>query len=182
MFTGIDWQEARNSVNGNAVFESDRLFHCELRTSGQNAMKKKKLIIALVVLVSSAVIVAGWILVSWLKRIAYVDSAIGSVRTLVAAETKFAQAHPDIGYACTLSALPSDELTTELVKNGRRNQYAFEIGGCPAENAKRPATKYQLTARPLVRGMPAFCSDQSGVLKYDESGSIQKCLESGVPW
>ena len=145
------------------------------------AMKKKQLLPVLVVLVSSAFIVAGWIFLSRLKRLAYLDSAIVSVRILVTAETKFAEAHPDIGYICTLSALPSDELTAELVKNGRKNEYAFEIGGCSAEDAKRTTTKYQLTARPLVTGMPAFCSDQSGVVKYDESGSIQKCLESGIP-
>jgi len=99
---------------------------------------------------------------------------------LVNSEAKFAQTHPDIGYACILSALPNDDLTAELVKNGRRNEYAFEIS-CPAEEAKRPTTKYQLTARPLITGMPAFCSDQTGVVKSDESGSIEKCLESGVP-
>ena len=143
--------------------------------------EKKRLLTALVILGSSALIVAGWILLSRSKRLAYVDSAIGSMRVLVATETGFAQAHPDIGYTCKLSALPSEDLTAELVKNGRRNEYVFEVIGCPAEDAKRPTTKYQLTARPLVTRMPAFCSDQSGVVKYDESGSIQKCLESGVP-
>jgi len=143
--------------------------------------EKKKLSIALIVLGSSALIIAGWILVSQWERIGYLDSAIASMRVLVAAEATFAQAHPDIGYACTLSALPSDELTAQLVKNGRKNGYVFEIGRCPSEGVRGPASKYQLTARPLVTGMPAFCSDQTGVVKYDESGSIQKCLESGVP-
>lgn len=142
--------------------------------------EKKNFLKALVVLGSLALIVTAWILVSRLKRLAYVDSAIGSLRVLANGETKFAQTHPDVGYACILSALPHDDLIAELVENGRRNEYAFEID-CPAEDANRPRTKYQLTARPLVKGTPAFCSDQTGVVKYDESGSIEKCLESGVP-
>jgi hypothetical protein len=142
--------------------------------------EKKKFLKALAVLGSVTLIVTAWILLIRLKRLAYVDSAIGSLRVLVNSEIKFAHTHPDIGYACTLSALPNDDLTAELVKNGRRNEYAFEIS-CPVEEAKGPSTKYRLTARPLIRGMPSFCSDQTGVLKSDESGSIETCLESGIP-
>jgi len=141
--------------------------------------QKKKLLIVLLVLVSSVLLVAGLIFLNRAKRLAYVDAAIGSLRVLVNSEAKFATTHPDIGYACSLSALPSDDLAAAVVKNGRRNEYAFEIS-CPAEDVKRPNTKYQLTARPLLTGMFAFCSDQTGVVKYDESGSIEKCLESGV--
>lgn len=142
--------------------------------------EKKKLLIALFILVSSALLVAGWIFLNRAKRLAYVDSAIGSIRVLVNSEDSLPQTHPDMGYACAFSALPSDDLTAELVKIGRRNGYVFQID-CPARDAKRPNTKYLLTARPLVTGMAAFCSDQTGVVKYDESGSIKKCLESGVP-
>ena len=142
--------------------------------------EKRKFLKALAVVGSLVLIGAAWVLLSRLKRVGYVDSAIGSLRVLVNSEMKFAKTHPEVGYACTLSALPSDDLAAELVKNGRRNEYAFAIG-CPAEDAARPRTKYQVTARPLVTGMPAFCSDQSGVVKYDETGSIEKCLERGVP-
>lgn len=135
----------------------------------------------LIVLGPLTLIVAGWIFVSRLKRVGYLDSAIGTMRTLVAIETKYAQTHQKIGYTCSLSALPSDELTAGLVKNERRNGYEFKIGGCLVGDAKRPNGRYRLTARPLLSGMPAFCADESGVLKYDESGSIQSCLESGVP-
>jgi len=103
------------------------------------------------------------------------------MRTLVAAETKYAQAHPEVGYTCSMSLLSSDELTIELLKSGRKNEYAFEINGCQPADGIRPNGKYQLTARPLLKEMPAYCSDQSGIVKYDESGSIQKCTDSGVP-
>jgi hypothetical protein len=142
---------------------------------------KKKLLKALVVLGSLALIGTGWIFLSRLERLGYVDSAIGTIRVVLAAETKFAQAHPDIGYSCTLSALPIEGLTAGFDEHGHRNEYAFEISGCRAGNAHSPNSKYQITARPLVSDVPAYCSDQSGILKYDESGSIQKCLENGPP-
>ncbi|HTQ61832.1 MAG TPA: hypothetical protein VMI32_16535 [Candidatus Solibacter sp.] len=135
-----------------------------------------------VVLGSLILIVAGWIFLSRFMRLGYVDSAIGSMRTLVAAETKYTQAHPEVGYTCSLSALPSDEFKiVEQLRNGTRNGYTFQIGGCQVADAKRPNAKYELMARPLLKGMPAYCSDQSGIVKYDESGSIEKCLESGIP-
>jgi len=137
----------------------------------------------LVVLGSLTLIVAGWIFLSRFMRLGYLDSAIGSMRTLVAAETKYAQTHPEVGYTCSMSALQSDEFKiVEQLRNGTRNGYAFQIGGCQVADAKRPNAKYQLTARPLHKGMSAYCSDQSGIVKYDEGGSVQKCLENGVPF
>jgi hypothetical protein len=134
-----------------------------------------------IALVSLAVIVLCWIFLSRAMRLGYIDSAISSVRTLVAAETKYAAAHPEVGYTCSVSALPSDEFKiVERLRNGTRNGYAFQISGCQVANGARSNAWYQLTARPLLKGMPAYCSDQSGIVKYDESGSVQKCLESGL--
>ncbi len=135
-----------------------------------------------VVLGSLTLIVAGWIFLSRFIRLGYVDSAIGSMRTLVAAETKYAQAHPEVGFTCSMSALPNDEFKiVEQLRNGIRNEYAFQIGGCQVAEPKLPNAKYQSMARPLLKGMPAYCSNQSGIVKYDEGGSVQKCLESGIP-
>jgi hypothetical protein len=137
----------------------------------------------LIVLGSLALIVACSIFLSRAMRLGYIDSAIGSMRTLVAVEKKYAEAHPETGYTCSMSALPSDEFKiVEQLRNGTRDKYAFEIVGCQTADAKRPNAKYQLTARPLLKGMPAYCSDQSGIMKYDESGSFQKCLDGGVPF
>jgi hypothetical protein len=82
-----------------------------------------------------------------------------------------------------MSALPNDEFKiVEQLRNGARNKYVFEIVGCQTADVNHPNAKYQLTARPMLKGMPAYCSDQSGIMKYDESGSAQKCLDSGVPF
>lgn len=115
-----------------------------------------------------------------LLSLGYVDSAIGSMRTLVDAESRFAKAHPSLGYTCTLSELPPDPLIASPAKNGQRNGYSFEITGCREGSGQEPNPGYTLTARPLHKGMPAFCADQSGILRSDENGSVEKCLKSGT--
>jgi hypothetical protein len=138
---------------------------------------------AMIVLIIVGLVVLGWIAIYYFRgslMLGYVDSAIGSMRAIVAAEGRFAEAHPGLGYTCALSELPPDRLIGRLVNSGNRNGYAFEISGCQV-GGKDPNKRFQVTARPLHKQMPAFCSDQSGILRSDESGSPAKCLESGVP-
>jgi hypothetical protein len=110
-----------------------------------------------------------------------VDSAIVRVRAVVAAETEFAKKHPDIGYTCTISQLPQDELVARLAVGRIDNGYAFGIVGCQAADAQKPNSIYHVTARPLRSGLPAFCSDPSGILRSDDTGSLERCLATGVP-
>jgi hypothetical protein len=129
--------------------------------------------------------VSGWLLVDFgrqLLALGYLDSAIVSMRALVDAETQFARAHPEVGYTCTLSVLPGGEPVAGLVKNSTRNGYTFEISGCRTHTAKHPNLTYQVTARPNNAKMPAFCSDESGILRLDPNGSVSKCLKAGEPW
>jgi hypothetical protein len=84
-----------------------------------------------------------------LMMLGYVDSAIGRVRAVSAAETQFAKAHPELGYACTLSQLPHDEQILRLAKDGKDNGYVFDILGCQAPEPKKPNSMYHITARPL---------------------------------
>jgi hypothetical protein len=125
-------------------------------------------------------IVVGWFVVSYfvrLRALGYVDSAIGTMRTLVADENKFAEAHPSWGYTCELADITTDQ----TIASGRKNEYVFEISGCRAKAGSGPNASYQMTARPLRPEMPAFCSDQSGVLKADYDGSAVNCVKSGQP-
>ena len=118
-----------------------------------------------------------------LMMLGFVDSAIDRVRVISAAESLFAKAHPDFGYTCTLSQLPrSEEITRLLAQNRIDNGYAFEIIGCQAAVPEKPNTAYYVTARPLHAGQPAFCSDQSGVLMSDDSGSVEKCIAKRTPF
>ena len=96
----------------------------------------------------------------------YVDSAIVRMRTLSAAETQFAKTDPELGYTCSFSQLPpTNETVRQMATNQIYNGYAFAIIGCQAQGAANPNATYYLMARPLHSGQPAYCSDQSGVLK-----------------
>jgi hypothetical protein len=117
-----------------------------------------------------------------LMMLGYTDSAIVRVRAITAAEGQFAQAHPEVGYTCTLSQLPHDEQIVRLVKDRKDNGYAFDIVGCQGPDPKGPNSVYRVTARPLHSGLPAFCSDQSGILRFDDDGSVEKCLVNRVPF
>src|SRR5258708_26568338 len=80
----------------------------------------------------------------------YLDSAIVSVRRLEAAEAKFAESHPDLGYTCTISELGGDQLITALAKTSRWNEYSFELSGCGGPNGGGPSRVYLVTALPLI--------------------------------
>jgi type IV pilus assembly protein PilA len=112
-------------------------------------------------------------------------SAVGSLRTINTAEVTYSTTYPSIGFAslaslggaattCATSAgatsttacLIDDVLATTAVKSG----YGFTatVGGTV------PAVTYTSTALPSVvgqSGQRAFCSDQSGVIYYNASGS-----------
>jgi len=115
-----------------------------------------------------------------LMMLGYVDSAIGRVRGVVAAEEQFARTHPEVGYTCSLPQLPRDDQIARLAKDGTDNGYAFNLGGCQPPTAKTPNLTYYVIAHPLHSRLPAFCSDQSGVVRLDEAGSGQECMTKGV--
>jgi hypothetical protein len=142
---------------------------------------RKRFVFVIGVLGLSALTWIAFSRVRGLLMLGYVDSAIGRVRALVAAEEQFAKIHTDVGYTCTLSRLRHDEQTMRLANDGRDNGYAFDIVGCQAPEPKKPNSMYYVSARPLHSGLPAFCSDQSGIVKFDDSGSVEKCLANGSP-
>ena len=110
------------------------------------------------------------------------SSAVAAVRTMNMAELVYSQKHPVAGYTCMLTDLhPS--IDPELL-NGRKHGYVFDLKSCSAETAGGPKVRYQLIAYPAVSnqtGVRAFCSDESGVIRADDSGTGQRCAENGRP-
>jgi hypothetical protein len=106
------------------------------------------------------------------------DSAIGSVRALVDAEARFARAHPNVGYTCSLSELDisgsmAKDSVSELVRSGRRNGYSFEIRGCEIGKGRKTNLTYHIVARPLGGG-ENVCADQSEILRFYDHGCNQE--------
>jgi len=110
------------------------------------------------------------------------SSAVATVRTLAVAEVGYSSSHPEAGYTCTLSDLAGAGLIDTRLASGQKSGYVFELSGCSASAQSVANVKYQVVAYPMTRnqtGTRAFCSDESGVVKTDERGSPQDCLENG---
>jgi hypothetical protein len=133
-----------------------------------------------------AVCILGYFAFRWMRglmMLGFVDSAISPLRVISAAETQIAKAYPELGYTCALSKLPrSEEITRLLAQNRIDNGYAFDIIGCQATESHKPNAAYYVTARSLHNGQPAFCSDQSGVIMFDEGGFVDKCIAKRTPF
>jgi hypothetical protein len=111
------------------------------------------------------------------------NSVVASVRSLNTAEIAYEQAHRDSGYTCSLSDLAGIWGISGDLASGRKNGYRYELRGCTTAKTKGPIVKYQLVAYPEVAkkaGTPAFCSNESDVIKLARSGSALECLRAGV--
>jgi len=111
-------------------------------------------------------------------------SAVSVMRALNTAEIAYAQAHREAGYTCSMFDLSQTwALSTDLAR-GQKNGYVFELQGCAAKQTGGPIVRYQVVAyTPQVAkstGKPAFCSNESDVIKVARNGSPQDCLRSGV--
>jgi Domain of unknown function (DUF4190) len=118
-----------------------------------------------------------------LKVVNYQNPVVSAVRSLNTAEIAYAQGHREAGYTCSLSELKAAwGLNNELAR-GQQNGYIFEVKGCTAAKANGPIAKYQVVAYPAATnkaGTPAFCSNESDVIKVARNGSPQDCLRVGV--
>ena len=120
-------------------------------------------------------------------------SAVGSLRTIYTAEVTYSTTYPSLGFASlaslggsaatcatatgatsTGSCLIDDVLASTAVKSG----YAFTA----AVGGGSPAVTYTAKALPSVvgqSGQRAFCSDQSGVIRYNGGGTA--CSNTDSP-
>ena len=158
-------------------------------------MKKRERgfsLIELLIVVAIILIIAAIAIPNLLRsRIAANEaSAVGSLRTVNTAEITYNTTYPTAGFACTLSALgpPASGSTVNSsnaglippdLASGSKSGYTFALSGCSGT----PAVNYDVTAAPNspgVTGQRYFCTDSSGVIKYDAT-SAANCLTNGSP-
>jgi hypothetical protein len=116
------------------------------------------------------------------------NMASARVEMIAAAELSYSSKHSDRGYTCALSDLSGKGDTTAEPGQSLENYtpgladndssgYRFSISGCSGS----PASRFQITAVPLEpgSGMKAFCTDESGTLRFEANGNGSICLTQG---
>ena len=148
-------------------------------------------LIELLIVVAIILIIAAIAIPNLLRsRIAANESsAVGSIRTINTGQVTYASTYPDMGFTCSLASLgpPSGStagstgggLIDAVLASGVKSGYTFALTSCTAAGSTTINVTYSSTGVPTAPGQTgqrAFCSDQSGVIKYDAGGSGSSCL------
>ncbi len=152
-------------------------------------MKKQKgfSLIELLIVVAIILIIAAIAIPNLLRSrmAANESSAVGTIRTLNTAEVTFSTTYPAVGFgALTALGGPPATCTTTASSTAaclvddtiaqapnQKSGYTFSIGnllGAPT------VVQYSSLAVPIVvgqSGQRGFCSDQSGVIRYNAAGT-----------
>jgi len=145
-------------------------------------------LIELLIVVAIILIISAIAIPSYLRsRIqANEASAVASVRVINTAAVTYSSTYPDVGYPAGLANLggtnPCTPAASCLLDNnlsaGTKSGYSFVWTG----DGATPSVAYTLNATPLVvggSGQRMFCSDQTGIIRYDPSGA--GCTNASAP-
>jgi len=121
-----------------------------------------------------------------MKNQANESAAIHSLGAIQQAELMYSETYPSHGYACSLRALGGDpsagppsadaaQILQSDLASGPASGYIFTINNCTkvSQRGTDRVTGYTVTAVPIIPGKTGnrgFCSDESGITKYDPIG------------
>jgi type IV pilus assembly protein PilA len=107
-------------------------------------------------------------------------SAVGSIRTINTSAVMYSATYPQDGFPPSLAALGGVApctatsaqacLIDQVLATGTKSGYTFVWTG----DGNTPSVGYTINGTPVTvgsTGQRMFCSDQSGVIRYDTSGT-----------
>lgn len=109
--------------------------------------------------------------------------ALMNLNAIAQAENAYRPTSPDRGFSCSLSELARAAKESEnrfgmdeSLATGKANGYIYAVTGCDGSH-------YKVVAEPATpgSGQRAFCSDESGTVRYAANGKATTCLTSGKP-
>jgi len=155
-------------------------------------MKKQKgfSLIELLIVVAIILIISAIAIPSYLRSRMQANeaSAASSLRMINTAAVTYSSTYVAVGFPAALAdmggvnpctATPTSAcLLDELVSLGTKSGYSFVWTG----DGATPSVAYTVTGTPMVvgaSGQRMFCSDQTGLIRNDPSGS--GCTEASAP-
>jgi type IV pilus assembly protein PilA len=148
-------------------------------------MRKQKgfSLIELLIVVAIILIIAAIAIPNLLRsRMAANEaSAVGSVRTINTAQVTYASTYPNVGFTdlaalggtAATAAAANALLIDNVLATGAKSGYSFASTAGGAVSGIN--TTYGTVANPASRGQTgqrSFCSDQSGVVRFDPAADI----------
>jgi prepilin-type N-terminal cleavage/methylation domain-containing protein len=135
------------------------------------------LLVVTVILIISAIAVPNFLRS---RQRANEASAVASIRVINSAAVTYSMTYPDLGYPAQLTTLGGANpctasstracLVDDLLALGVKSGYSFVLTGDGAV----PSVSYTVTGTPQTvgsSGQRMFCTDQTGVVRFDPSGS-----------
>ena len=135
------------------------------------------LLVVTIVLIVSAIAVPNFLRS---RMRANEASAVGAMRLVTTAAVTYSITYPDMGFPVSLTTLGGVNpctassaqacLIDDTLAQGMKSGYGFTWTG----DGATPSVSFTLTGTPQTiggSGQRMFCTDQSGVIRYDPSGS-----------